>query len=137
MAQNVYSRPALRDRLKRQVLRSSKGGRAGQWSARKAQLLAAAYKRAGGGYRQARTATQRSLAKWSAEKWRTSSDNKGQSAKAIRGAKTTRYLPDAAWRRLTAAQRAATNRKKLAGKGQFVKNTKAAERAGRKARGRR
>ena len=29
----------------------SKGGRAGQWSARKAQMLAAAYKKAGGGYR--------------------------------------------------------------------------------------
>jgi len=29
----------------------SKGGRAGQWSARKAQMLARAYKKAGGGYK--------------------------------------------------------------------------------------
>ena len=90
MPQNVYTKPVLRDRLKRQVLLCSKGGRAGQWSAQKAQLLAAAYKRAGGGYMQTRTATQRSLVKWSAEKWRTSSEKKGQSDKANRGAKTTR-----------------------------------------------
>ena len=29
----------------------SKGGKPGQWSARKAQLLALRYKKAGGGYR--------------------------------------------------------------------------------------
>ena len=67
-AQNAYTMPPFRDRLKRQVLRSSKGARAGQWSARKAQLLDATYKRAGGGYRQAKTAMQRSLIKWAAEK---------------------------------------------------------------------
>ena len=31
--------------------RGTKGGRAGQWSARKAQILARRYKAAGGGYR--------------------------------------------------------------------------------------
>ena len=29
----------------------TRGGKAGQWSARKAQLLASEYKKAGGGYR--------------------------------------------------------------------------------------
>jgi len=41
----------LRKRLFYQIKRGSKGGAAGQWSARKAQMLAAKYKRLGGGYR--------------------------------------------------------------------------------------
>ena len=40
----------VKDFFKR-IKTGSKGGAPGQWSARKAQMLAAAYKRAGGGYR--------------------------------------------------------------------------------------
>ena len=43
--------PALWSRIKSAVKAGSKGGRAGQWSARKAQMLARAYKKAGGGYK--------------------------------------------------------------------------------------
>ena len=46
-----YTKPKLRARLFRQIKAGSKGGRRGQWSARKAQLLARKYKAAGGGYR--------------------------------------------------------------------------------------
>ena len=46
-----YTKPALRKRLFYRIKAGSKGGRAGQWSARKAQMLARAYKKAGGGYR--------------------------------------------------------------------------------------
>jgi len=46
-----YTKPALRRRIFNRIKRGSKGGAAGQWSARKAQMVAAAYKRAGGGYR--------------------------------------------------------------------------------------
>jgi hypothetical protein len=46
-----YTKPALRKRLFNQIKAGSKGGKPGQWSARKAQMLAAAYKKAGGGYR--------------------------------------------------------------------------------------
>jgi len=46
-----YTKPALRKRLFNQIKAGSKGGKAGQWSARKAQMLAKAYKAAGGGYR--------------------------------------------------------------------------------------
>ncbi len=46
-----YTKPTLRKRLFRAILRGTKGGRAGQWSARKAQLLARKYKAAGGGYK--------------------------------------------------------------------------------------
>jgi len=46
-----YTKPAMRKRLFNKILRGSKGGRAGQWSARKAQMLAREYKAAGGGYK--------------------------------------------------------------------------------------
>ena len=46
-----YTKPSLRKRIFNQVKAGSKGGKPGQWSARKAQLLAARYKKAGGGYR--------------------------------------------------------------------------------------
>lgn len=45
-----YDKPMLRKRLFRKILSGTRGGRAGQWSARKAQLLAREYKAAGGGY---------------------------------------------------------------------------------------
>jgi len=46
-----YTKPTMRKRLFRKILRGTRGGRAGQWSARKAQLLAREYEAAGGGYR--------------------------------------------------------------------------------------
>ena len=46
-----YTKPALRRRIFNRIKRGGKGGAPGQWSARKAQMLAQAYKRAGGGYR--------------------------------------------------------------------------------------
>jgi len=46
-----YTKPGLRKRIFQRILRGNKGGNPGQWSARKAQMLALAYKRAGGGYR--------------------------------------------------------------------------------------
>jgi len=46
-----YTKPALRKRLFKKILDGSKGGKPGQWSARKAQMLAREYKAAGGGYK--------------------------------------------------------------------------------------
>ena len=51
MDKGRYSKPAVRERLKNQIMSGSKGGNPGQWSARKAQLLAVQYKKAGGGYK--------------------------------------------------------------------------------------
>jgi hypothetical protein len=45
-----YTKPTLRKNLFNKIKAGTKGGKAGQWSARKAQLLASAYKKAGGGY---------------------------------------------------------------------------------------
>ena len=46
-----YTKPAMRKRLFNKIKAGSKGGKAGQWSARKAQMLAKQYKDAGGGYK--------------------------------------------------------------------------------------
>ena len=46
-----YTKPTMRKRLFQKIKAGSKGGRAGQWSARKAQMLARQYKARGGGYR--------------------------------------------------------------------------------------
>jgi hypothetical protein len=127
-----YTNPSLRNRIKSQVMAGSQGGKPGQWSARKAQLVAQKYEKAGGGYTGAKTKAQSNLSKWTNEKWRTS-DGKP----AARRGGTTRYLPDKAWDKLTPAQKAATNRKKIAGSKQgkqFVSNTTAAKKAGRQAR---
>lgn len=131
MADNRYTNPKLRDRLKNQVMSGTDGGKAGQWSARKAQILAQRYEKAGGGYSGPKSAAQKSLTKWTKEKWRTS-DGKP----AARAGGTTRYLPDKAWDKLSASEKAATNRKKVAGSRdgkQFVANTDQAKAARAKA----
>jgi len=46
-----YTKPTMRKRLFNKIKASSKGGKPGQWSARKAQMLAKQYKSAGGGYK--------------------------------------------------------------------------------------
>ena len=46
-----YTKPTMRKRLFNKILKGSKGGRAGLWSARKAQMLARQYKAKGGGYK--------------------------------------------------------------------------------------
>jgi UTP:GlnB (protein PII) uridylyltransferase len=61
----------------------SKGGKPGQWSARKAQLVASEYKKAGGGYKGGEGEKQKSLKKWGKEKWMTKDEyEKGKKAKA-------------------------------------------------------
>jgi hypothetical protein len=46
-----YTKPTMRKRLFNKIKAGGKGGKPGQWSARKAQMLAKQYKDAGGGYR--------------------------------------------------------------------------------------
>jgi len=120
-------------RIVASVKAGSKGGNPGQWSARKAQLATLRYKKSGGGYSGSKTKAQQSLSKWSNEKWRTSD---GKPAKRKGG--TTRYLPDAAWSKLSAGEKAATNRVKRSGSRsgkQVVPNTRAAKLASKMARG--
>lgn len=46
-----YTKPAMRKRLFEKIKAGGKGGKPGQWSARKAQMLAREYKAQGGGYK--------------------------------------------------------------------------------------
>jgi len=46
-----YTKPGLRKKIFNRIKAGGKGGRPGQWSARKAQMMAKAYKKSGGGYK--------------------------------------------------------------------------------------
>lgn len=126
-----YTKPELREKIKKKVVAGNKGGRPGQWSARKAQLVTNEYKAEGGAFENGRSEAQKSLKAWGDEKWHTA-DGK----KATRGKSTHRYLPDKAWRELSPGERKATDRKKVSasrrGK-QFVKNIPAAAKARKRA----
>ncbi len=126
-----YTDPELRDRLKDEVLAGDKGGHPGQWSARKAQLLAHQYEAAGGGYVGGKAPAQRHLDEWTHEAWTTADGKPAQ-----RGETTARYLPEKAWEELSPAERRATDKKKRAGSKtgqQFVANTERAATARRHA----
>ena len=99
--------PVLWETVVREVTRGSKGGKPGQWSARKAQLAVAIYKAAGGGYVGAKSPAN-SLARWTAEQWGTKSGRPSLQT-------GERYLPAAAIAALSDAEYAATTRAKRAG----------------------
>ena len=46
-----YTKPSMRKRMFQSIKSGTKGGKAGHWSARKAQMLAKRYKAGGGGYK--------------------------------------------------------------------------------------
>lgn len=80
---NEYTKPGLRESIKDRVMAGSKGGKPGQWSARKAQLVAQQYEKAGGGYKGGKGEKQKSLEKWGKEKWMTKDEyEKPNKAKA-------------------------------------------------------
>ncbi len=66
-----YTKPKLRESIKKRITAGSKGGKPGQWSARKAQMVAAEYKRKGGGYKGGKGKKQKDLKRWGKEKWMT------------------------------------------------------------------
>ena len=111
-------------RIVASVKAGGKGGSPGQWSARKAQLASQRYKKSGGGYSGPKTEAQKSLSKWTDEKWGTKSGKP-----STQGPKATgeRYLPKKARQALTSSEYAATTKAKRegtkAGK-QFVKQPK-------------
>jgi len=115
MSTSKKSNPGLWKRIAASVKAGTKGGNAGQWSARKAQLAVARYKKSGGGYKGEKSSNN-SLAKWTREKWGTKSGKPSSET-------GERYLPKAAREALTAKEYAATTRAKRIGKAmgkQFV-----------------
>ncbi|MGC5377533.1 DUF5872 domain-containing protein [Micromonospora sp. DT68] len=123
-----YTKPELREQIKEEIKASDKGGRKGQWSARKSQLLTQEYKRRGGGFLGEKDERQKSLQRWGNEKWQT----KEGDTRARRGGTTSRYLPKRAWDELSDSQKRATDTKKReasrSGR-QYVANTGPAKRA--------
>jgi hypothetical protein len=105
----TYSKPALRERIKDRVMAGGKGAAPGQWSARKAQLVAQEYKAAGGGYSGAKTTAQKSLSTWAREDWGTKSGKPSTQGPQATG---ERYLPKATRDNMSAKDYAATTAKK-------------------------
>ncbi|MGI4946686.1 MAG: hypothetical protein ACRYHQ_40030 [Janthinobacterium lividum] len=98
--------PALWDRIKAEVTAGDKGGHAGEWSARKAQMAVQRYKAEGGGYKGGKD-PHNHLAEWTHEEWGTKSGAKS-------GDTGERYLPKAAREALTDKEYARSTAKKQA-----------------------
>ena len=74
-------------------MESDKGGKPGQWSARKSQLLVQEYEKQGGGYKKdEKDDAAKSLEEWGEQDWQTQDGDK-----ARQDGKTKRYLPKAVW----------------------------------------
>ena len=119
------SNEKLWDKVVAQVKAGTKGGSAGQWSARKAQLAGKIYKDKGGGYTGEKTTAQKSLSKWTKEDWGTKS---GKPSTQGPNATGERYLPKKAREALSPAEYAATTKAKREGTKQgkqFVSQPKA------------
>ncbi|WP_414548952.1 hypothetical protein [Anabaena sp. CCY 0017] len=96
--EDKYTDPDLRSQLKEEIKNSDKGGKPGQWSARKSQLLVREYEKHGGGYKQAeKDEAAESLEQWSDQDWQTEAEGD----RAREGEVTKRYLPKAVWDRLS------------------------------------
>lgn len=98
--------PKLWEEVKKRVTKSDKGGKPGQWSARKAQLATQAYKAEGGGYK-GKKAADNHLQQWQDEEWGTKSGGKSL-------ATGERYLPRKAREKLSPAEYKRTSEKKRA-----------------------
>lgn len=96
--------PALWQEVKNQITGGDRGGRPGQWSARKAQLAAREYKKQGGGYQGGKGADNH-LQQWTDQQWGTKSgEPSGETAE--------RYLPRRAREQLSDQEYAETTAKK-------------------------
>lgn len=124
-----YTEPDLRREIKEELMSSDKGGRPGQWSARKSQLLVQEYERRGGGYKKnSKDEDAKSLEDWTDQNWQTADG----SAYADDGSSMKRYLPEDAWDLLSEEEKKRAENKKTAGDAdgrQFVENTIAAKAA--------
>ncbi len=98
--------PELWDAVKTEVTHGSKGGKPGQWSARKAQLAVAEYKKRGGGYKGAKS-DDNHLVQWTRQDWGTGSGKPS-------GKTHERYLPKAARAKLSNTEYKRTTAKKRA-----------------------
>jgi hypothetical protein len=123
-----YTDPDLREKIKEEIKASDKGGKPGQWSARKSQLLTKEYEKRGGGYTGNKGESQKNLEKWTEEDWQTQEGD----SRARSGDETARYLPKEAWEKLSDDEKRETENKKHEGSRQgqqHVANTDEAKQA--------
>jgi hypothetical protein len=98
--------PKLWDKVKKDVTKGDKGGKPGQWSARKAQMAVAEYKEEGGGYKGKKTADNH-LSEWTREDWGTRSGKpSGETGERYPPKKARESLSKDEYDRSTAAKRA-------------------------------
>lgn len=103
--------PALWEKVKDEVTAGAKGGRAGEWSARKAQLAVQEYKKAGGGYVGEKPDRDNSLKQWGEEEWGTKSGGKsGDTGERYLPKKAREALSEQEYERSTNKKRADTKR---------------------------
>src|ERR671917_1593031 len=123
-----YTHPELREKIKEEIKASDKGGKEGQWSARKSQLLTQEYEKQGGGYKGEKGQSQKNLEQWTDEEWQT----KEGDANARGDGETKRYLPKKAWENMSEEEKRETEKKKRAGSREgrhHVPNTERAKKA--------
>ncbi|WP_173021614.1 Rho termination factor N-terminal domain-containing protein [Lewinella sp. W8] len=107
--EDKYTKPELRREIKEELMQSDKGGKPGQWSARKSQMLVQEYEKRGGGYKKdKKDEAAKSLEEWTEQEWQTSDGEAG--AAGAEG--MARYLPRDAWALLTEDARKAANKTK-------------------------
>lgn len=100
--------PKLWDKVKKEVTKSSKGGKPGQWSARKAQMATSEYKKEGGDYEGKKTEDNH-LKQWTDEEWGTKSGKEsGKTGERYLPKKARETLSDSEYERSTAKKRADT-----------------------------
>jgi len=131
-SKDKYTDPKLREEVKEDLKQSDKGGAPGQWSARKAQMMAKEYKARGGDYntpKENQDESQKHLSKWGEEEWQTKEGS--AHAKQDDGTRK-RYLPKKAWEQMNEQEKEETEQKKQEGSKeghQFVQNTSRAKAA--------
>ena len=102
--------PKLWEKVKDEVTEGDKGGKPGQWSARKAQLAVGEYKKEGGGYKGKKSADNH-LHQWTEEDWGTKSGKEsGKTGERYLPKDAREHLTDAEYARTTAKKRADTNK---------------------------
>ena len=100
--------PNLWDKVKADVTKGEKGGKPGQWSARKAQMATQEYKKEGGGYKGAKSA-ENHLTQWTKEEWGTKSGaESGKTGERYLPKKAREHLSDVDYKRTTAKKRSDT-----------------------------
>jgi hypothetical protein len=104
--------PKLWEKVKEEVTEGDKGGKPGQWSARKAQMAVNEYKKEGGGY-EGKKDPHNHLKEWGEEDWGTKSGHpSGETGERYLPKAARDHLSDEEYRRTTAKKRADTRKGK-------------------------